>query len=201
MDDRIRDMAVGVAKHVLLMESALTLALMPSTAHAANVGGSEQDSLNYVGEFVNGADSVTGSDAIAAATNVAATTDPPFPGFGNIAGAISNGILMFVPIVFVIKFAGRALLSILYSGDDGQDGTYMPRFFRSSVERKNNAKIEAGTAWYINMAKDFIRYFGIAVGSSVIVRVILGLIGLVVDAANATGMPTDASGFLGYFGM
>lgn len=197
MDDRIRDMAVGVAKHVLLMESALAVALMPSTAYASNAGSG----IDYVNDFVNGADQGSGSAAIQEATGISATTTNPFPGFGDIAGTISNTILAFVPVVFVIKFAGRALLSILYSGDDGQDGTYMPRFFRSSVERKNNARIAAGTAWYINMAKDFLRYFGIAVGASLIIRIIIGLIGLAVDAANAASMPTDASGYLGYFGM
>lgn len=118
------------------------------------------------------------------------------PGFADIPAFISNLALAFVPVLFVIKFAGRAMISLTQSGSDNPE---MSNFFKTAEERKEGPSGGAkdGTSWYVAMAKDFLRYFGVALAVWLIFN---GIITVIQFVFNMNGAPSmDAGGFFGQF--
>lgn len=121
----------------------------------------------------------------------------PLPNFTRAVAQVSGIVVMLVPAIFVVKFAGRAMLSLVYADTDStrsQGISGIPEFFRSSKERGKQANIQPGAAWYVDMAKDFLLWFGVAVGVWTIFEIISGVVYLLFSKA-----PSDGTNYMGYF--
>lgn len=121
------------------------------------------------------------------------------PGFGNIGATMTALMLGFVPVLFIIKFAGRAMLNITGSGDS-KGNLDIPNFFKTADERSanpNGGGAKAGTSWYVSMAKDFLRYFGVAVAVWLIFAAIIGIINVIMGLNSASTEPSDVIGQFG----
>lgn len=119
------------------------------------------------------------------------------PGFHNITDMVSAALLAFIPVLFVIKFAGRAMLNLTHSGSGNLD---IPTFFMAAEERAQGPSggAKEGTSWYLMMGKDFLRYFGVAVAVWVIFNAIIMGVNFVFDMTNAQSV--DGDSFINQFG-
>ena len=90
------------------------LLLMPGVAMA----GDHIDPDGYVDSYMN--QNHLGTDSSTMLENNQFDTyhgGEVLPGFDQIGSYMSGLMLGFIPVLFVIKFAGRAMLSITHSGD------------------------------------------------------------------------------------
>lgn len=172
------------------------LLLMPGVAMA----GDHIDPDGYVDSYMN--QNHLGTDSSTMLENNQFDTyhgGEVLPGFDQIGSYMSGLMLGFIPVLFVIKFAGRAMLSITHSGD-ARGNMDIPNFFKSSEERnadpsRGGAKV--GSSWYVSMGKDFLRYFGVAVAVWLIFAGIIAVVNLVL---NLNGAPSaDSEGFMDQF--
>lgn len=120
-------------------------------------------------------------------------------GFDIITSTMTGLMLGFVPVLFIIKFAGRAMLSITHSGSSNGK-LDIPTFFMTSEERSGDPQrggAKDGTSWYIAMGKDFLRYFGVAVAVWLVFAAIINGINLLMGLSGAPSQ--DADSFMGQF--
>ena len=203
----IRDMCVSAT--VKLMPAitavsglAVAMAYNPRVARAATADATSSDYAKAFMEDKGMAEGGNGASgkADAALGGMGMQTyggGDVLPGFENIPQAISNYLLAVIPVLFVIKFAGRAMLSLTHSGDGTLD---IPDFFKAADERAQGPSGGAkdGTSWYIMMGKDFLKYFGVAVGVWAIFNAILMALNFIFSLNSAPTATSD--GFLDQFG-
>lgn len=119
------------------------------------------------------------------------------PNFHRITDTVSGAMLAFIPVLFVIKFAGRAMLNLTHSGSGKLD---IPTFFMAAEERAQGPSggAKEGTSWYLMMAKDFLRYFGVAVAVWAIFNAIIMGVNFAFDLTGAES--TEGQSFVSQFG-
>lgn len=198
MRPSIRNMCVSATMRLMPAISAVAgmsaaIACGPSTAWAEDGVGSD-----YAQKFMQ--EKGMKGDADSAISGMGMKTyqgGDVLPGFENIPQAISNYLLAVIPVLFVVKFAGRAMLSLTHSGNGTMD---IPDFFKAADERSKGPAGGAkdGTSWYVMMGKDFLKYFGVAVGVWAIFNGILMTLNFLFSMNGAPSATSE--GFLGQFG-
>ena len=197
---KLRIAMTTVVRHMAFAYMAVMMVAMVVCAPRMAMAGEHIDPDGYVGSYME--QNKLGSDSNQMLQNNNFQTyesGEVLPGFDQIGSVMTGLMIGFVPVLFVIKFAGRAMLSITHSGDD-KGNIDIPNFFKTAEERSadpGRGGAKEGTSWYISMGKDFLRYFGVAVAIWLVFAAIIGAINLVM---GLNGAPTaDSSGFMDQF--
>lgn len=189
----------GVMALLVAIAAALMLAVCAATTPSRALADADEIPSDYHSQYMNekGLSGHTTADTFGATGYKTYQGGDVLPGFDSITDAASLLMLTFIPVLFVGKFAGRALISIFKPGDE-HGNQEMHRFFMTSEERKGGPTggAKEGSSWYVGMAKDFLRYFGVALAVWVIFQAILMGINLVMGMSDTSMGP---SGFVQQF--
>lgn len=195
MSDRNKAVSTRMVLLLLLATTAIVAMAMMTSIPSVAFGADSIDPDSYVSGFMssnglgasdsntmlqqNGFQTYNGGDVL--------------PGFDDIGATMTGLILGFVPVLFIVKFAGRAMLGITHSGRDEMD---IPNFFKTANERRKGPSGGAkdGTSWYVDMGKDFLRYFGVAVAVWLVFAAIIAVVNLVMS--NAPGSDMNGNTFI-----
>lgn len=223
-----RKIAQGMLRGAIVFAVAIALmsvvAMLARPSRAFAVDASDP---NYYQSLVGSSDGGAASQKISKGMGLSAPGEdgPLFPSFQQVGLSIIGGLIAFVPVLFVAKFAGRAIYTLM-TGVTVENGMPVypnpPRFLQTSVERgpmgnwrENRArgrrmfspggKHSGGgpvdydaTRWYKDMFVDFLRYFGIALGIGAILGLIIGGVTLVMDMVSGAN---TGGGFMSSFGF
>lgn len=219
-----RGIAKGMARRAVALAVAL-MALVAMLAAPVTALASANDP-SYYDALVGSSDGGPASQKIAEGMGLEApgAEGALFPGFQNVGLAIIGGLIAFVPVLFVAKFAGRAIYTLM-TGVTVENGipTYPepPNFLKTSAERgpmgnwmQNRARHRgmmpgrhhgptgpidfAANKWYKDMFMDFLRYFGVALGIGAILGLIIGGVTLVMGIVSGA---STGGGFMDSLGL
>ena len=223
-----RRIAQGMLRGAVVAVAVALMAVVAMLAHPSGALAADASDPNYYQSLVGSSDGGAASQKIANGMGLSAPGEdgPLFPSFQQVGLAIIGGLIAFVPVLFVAKFAGRAIYTLM-TGVTVENGIPVypdpPNFLKTSAERGPmgnwrerravgrrllgpGGKRGGGggpidydaTRWYKDMFVDFLRYFGVALGIGAILGLIIGAVTLVMGMVSGA---STGGGFMESFGF